>query len=60
LCSDSSHLLYFGLGQEERVTSIDIQYLTGPIQTLTNPDLNKIIKVERPTIVVEVEDEGVE
>ena len=57
LCSDSSHLLYFGLGQEERVTSIDIQYLTGPIQTLTNPGLNKIIKVERPTLAVAVESE---
>ena len=52
LCSDSSHLLYFGLGQDERVNSIDIQYLTGPIQTLTNPGMNKIIKVERPAAVV--------
>jgi len=51
LCSDSSHLLYFGLGQNEVVTSIDIQYLTGPLQTLNNPGLNKIIKVNRPAVV---------
>ena len=50
LCSDSSHLLYFGLGQNETVSSIDIQYLTGPIQTLTNPGINKVVKVERPVI----------
>jgi len=50
LCSDSSHLLYFGLGQEETVQSIDIQYLTGPMQTLTNPGMNKIVKVERPVL----------
>ena len=48
LCSDSSHLLYFGLGQNEKITSINIQYLTGPMQTLTNPGMNKTIKVERP------------
>jgi len=61
LCSDSSHLLYFGLGQEERVSSIDIQYLTGPMQTLTNPDINKVIKVERPVPApVEIITEGEE
>lgn len=48
LCSDGSHLLYFGLGQDEEVSSIDIQYLTGPIQTLSNPGLNKTVTVERP------------
>lgn len=48
LCSDSSHLLYFGLGQTEQVSSIDIQYLTGPLQTISNPGMNKIIKVARP------------
>jgi len=52
LCSDSSHLLYFGLGQDERISSIDIQYLTGPLQTLTNPGMNKIVKVQRPVPVV--------
>ncbi len=53
LCSDSSHMLYFGLGQTETVSSIDIQYLTGPIQTLPNPGINKIVKVDRPQPVVE-------
>ena len=47
LCSDSSHRLYFGLGKEESVSSIDIQYLTGPVQTLSNPSINRVIKVER-------------
>jgi len=49
LCSDSTHLLYFGLGQNETVNSIDIQYLTGPVQTIASPGMNKTIKVERPT-----------
>jgi len=52
--------LYFGLGKEERVTSIDIQYLTGPIQTLPNPGMNKIIKIERPAAVVTTDVEGEE
>jgi len=47
LCSDSSHRLYLGLGKEESVSSIDIQYLTGPVQTLSNPSMNRVIKVER-------------
>jgi len=55
LCSDSSHLLYFGLGQDERVEKIGIQYLTGPVQTLTNPGMNKVVTVERP-VVAPVED----
>jgi len=42
-----SHRLYFGLGKEESVSSIDIQYLTGPVQTLSNPSINRVIKVER-------------
>ncbi len=49
LCSDSTHLLYFGLGQTETVSSINIQYLTGPAQTIESPGMNKTIKVERPT-----------
>jgi len=48
LCSDSSHRLYFGLGQEETVSSIEIQYLTGPKQILTNPGINKVVQVKRP------------
>ena len=55
LCSDSSHLLYFGLGQNERVEKIDIQYLTGPIQTLTDPGMNKVVQVKRP-VIAPVED----
>ncbi len=48
LCSDSTHLLFFGLGQNETVNSIDIQYLTGPVQTLSNPAINQTIMVQRP------------
>ena len=53
LCSDGSHLLYFGLGQNDSVASVDIQYLTGPTQTLDNPAINTTIKVERPAVVAE-------
>ena len=52
LCSDSSHLLYFGLGQNENIEKIDIQDLTGPVQTLTNPGINKVVTVTRPAPVV--------
>jgi len=48
LGSDSSHLLYFGLGQDVAINSVDIQYLTGPKQTITNPGRNKTLKVTRP------------
>ncbi len=44
LGSDSTHLLYFGLGQDESIDSIDIQYLKGEIQTLENPGINTIVK----------------
>ncbi len=48
LCSDSSHLLYFGLGKTETVTSIDIQYIDGSKQTLKAPGMNKTIPVAFP------------
>lgn len=48
LSSDSSHLLFFGLGQNETVQSIDIQYIDGTSQILDNPGMNKTIPVAFP------------
>ncbi len=46
LGSDSTHLLYFGLGENESVESVDIQYLKGPIQTIASPTLNSTIVLD--------------
>ena len=43
LCSDSSHILYFGLGKEETVRSISIKYLNGQTKTINNPGINKTV-----------------
>jgi len=53
LCSDGTHLLYFGLGQKEQITSIDIQYLTGEVQTITNPGMNKTLEIAFPVRALE-------
>jgi len=49
LGSDSTHILYFGLGQGDSVDSVDIQYLKGPIQTIDNPANNSLVQVQ-PTV----------
>jgi len=36
LCSDSTHILYFGLGEEESVEKLEITYLSGNTQEFTN------------------------
>jgi len=47
LGSDSTHLLYFGLGKGDGVDSVEIQYLKGAVQTIDNPAVNSVIKVSR-------------
>ena len=47
LCSDSSHILYFGLGKEEKVQSIVISYLNGQTKTIHNPGINKTILIAK-------------
>ena len=47
LGSDSTHLLYFGLGKDDGVDSVDIQYLKGPVQTIVNPAINSVVEVNR-------------
>lgn len=48
LGSDSTHLLYFGLGENESVDSVEIQYLKGPTQTIDNPAINTTVVVNAP------------
>lgn len=45
LCSDQSHILIFGLGDEEKVQSVTVQYLSGSKKVLENPTINTTLKV---------------
>jgi hypothetical protein len=45
LCSDQSHILIFGLGDEDMVQSVNVQYLSGSKKVLKNPKINTTLKV---------------
>jgi enediyne biosynthesis protein E4 len=45
LCSDQSHVLIFGLGNEDKVQSVTIHYLSGSKKVLENPKINTTLKV---------------
>jgi len=48
LCSDSSHVLTFGLGAEEAVKKVTIKYLSGGIETIENPKANSTLSCQGP------------
>jgi len=45
LCSDQSHILIFGLGDEDKVQSVTVHYLSGSKKVLKNPAINTTLKV---------------
>jgi enediyne biosynthesis protein E4 len=45
LCSDQSHVLIFGLGDEDKVQSVTVNYLSGPKKVLESPKINTTLKV---------------
>ncbi len=45
LCSDQSHILIFGLGDEDKVQSVTVHYLSGSKKVLKNPSINTTLKV---------------
>ena len=45
LCSDQSHILVFGLGDEDKVKSVVIKYLSGSEKVLNKLNINTIVKV---------------
>lgn len=45
LCSDSTHILYFGLGKEQSVTDLSITYLSGERVTIEELEINSIIEI---------------
>ena len=45
LCSDQSHILTFGLNKSKAVKYIVVRYLTGEMDTVMNPVVNTLVKV---------------
>jgi hypothetical protein len=45
LCSDPSHIMIFGLGDQEAQT-VTVKYLSGETKTLEGPFVNETINVE--------------
>ncbi len=49
LGSDQSHILVFGLGEETRVTQVNVFYLGGKKNTITDPAINQTLYVSSKT-----------
>lgn len=45
LCSDQSHTLIFGLGDEASIQSVSVEYLSGEIKAFENPMINGTLKI---------------
>lgn len=45
LCSDSTHILYFWLWKESSVEKLEITYISGEVETLTNLEANSLVQV---------------
>jgi len=45
LCSDQSHILIFGLGDEDKVRSVTVHYLSGSKKVLESPKINATLRV---------------
>ena len=45
LCSDQSHVLVFGLGDEDKIQSVSVKYLSGKENALENPTVNSTVMV---------------
>jgi len=45
LLSDQSHVLFFGLGDAESVTRVDVGFLSGEKWTIENPKINSTLRV---------------
>lgn len=48
LCSDSSHVLTFGLGPESGIKRVTIKYATGEVETIERPRLNSTLSCQGP------------
>lgn len=48
LCSDSSHVLTFGLGTESGIKRVTIKYLTGEVETIDHPRKNSTLSCQGP------------
>lgn len=48
LCSDSSHVLTFGLGAEATVKNVTIKYLQGGIETIDHPKVDATLACQGP------------
>ncbi len=48
LCSDSSHVLTFGLGAEPSVKQVSIQYLSGGVETIDSPKVDTTLACQGP------------
>jgi len=47
-CAQNQRRLHFGLGKTSRVEKIEIRWPSGQKQTITTPELNRILKVVEP------------
>lgn len=45
LCSDQSHVLIFGLGNEDKIQSVSVKYLSGKESVNENPTINSTVMV---------------
>ena len=45
-CSQNQRRVHFGLGKNAKVEKVEIRWASGKIQTIENPELNKIHKIK--------------
>ncbi len=45
LCSDGTHILYFGLGKEESLQKLEITYISGEVETVIDLGINSLVQV---------------
>jgi enediyne biosynthesis protein E4 len=45
-CSQNQRRLHFGLGRNAKVEKVEIRWASGKIQTIENPELNKIYQIK--------------
>jgi hypothetical protein len=45
--SSSTYRLHFGLGENKKLDSLQVQWPDQTVQTLVNPDINQVLKIEK-------------
>jgi len=47
LSSDGSHILFFGLGPDDVITNLSVQFASGEVKNIDNPPVNSLLSLDQ-------------